>query len=88
MPLQLLGIGDRGSNSSTPFSTPAEPGASQRKARWVPSSRAAAWARERWSSPSIIDAAVELLHGRAATLDAAEVDRLLDHVERTLIDTE
>lgn len=48
----------------------------------------AAWARERWSSPSIIDAAVDLRHGRSATLDAAEVDKLLDHVERTLIDSE
>jgi hypothetical protein len=48
----------------------------------------ATWARERWSSPSIIDAAVDLRHGRPATLDAAEVDRLLDHVERTLVDSE
>lgn len=48
----------------------------------------AAWARERWSSPSIIDAAVDLRHGRAATLDAVEVDRLLDHVERTLVASE
>ena len=44
----------------------------------------AAWARERWSSPQVIDAAVDLRHGRPATLDAAEVDTLLDHVERTL----
>lgn len=48
----------------------------------------AAWARERWSSPSIIDAAVDRRYGRPATLDAAEVDQLLDHVERTLTDTE
>ena len=47
----------------------------------------AAWARERWSSPSVIDAAVNLRHGRTATLDAAEVDTLLDHVERTLINS-
>lgn len=46
----------------------------------------AAWARVRWSNPSIIDAAVDLRYGRQATLDAAEVDRLLDHVERTLSD--
>lgn len=44
----------------------------------------AAWARERWSNPEVIDAAVDLRHGRPAVLDAAEVDRLLDHVESTL----
>ena len=44
----------------------------------------AAWARERWSSPWVIDAAVDLRHGRTAALDAAEVDTLLDHVENTL----
>jgi hypothetical protein len=48
----------------------------------------AAWARERWSNPSIIDAAVDLRHGRPAALDAAEVDRLLDHIERALLDTD
>ena len=47
----------------------------------------AAWARERWSSPWVIDAAVDLRHGRPAKLDRAEVDRLLDHVERTLVNT-
>lgn len=47
----------------------------------------AAWARERWSSPSMIDAAVDLRHGRAATLDAIEVDRFLEHVERVLVDS-
>ena len=45
----------------------------------------AAWARERWSSVSVIDAAVDLRHGRPATLDAAEVEALLDHVESTLV---
>ena len=45
----------------------------------------AAWARERWSSPWVIDAAVDLRHGRTATLDAADVDTLLDHVESTLV---
>jgi hypothetical protein len=48
----------------------------------------AAWARERWSNPSIIDAAVDLRHGRPATLDAADVDRLLDHVEGVLVDSD
>ena len=48
----------------------------------------AAWARERWSNPWVIDAAVDLRHGRTATLDAAEVDALLDHVESTLVNSE
>ena len=47
----------------------------------------AAWARERWSSSWVIDAAVDLRHGRAATLDAAEVDALLDHVEGVLVNS-
>jgi len=46
--------------------------------------RGAAWARHRWSAPSLIDAAVELRHGRPARLDAEEVDRLLEHVEGVL----
>jgi len=45
----------------------------------------AAWARERWPSAHVIDAAVELRHGRPATLDATEADTLLDHVESTLV---
>jgi hypothetical protein len=45
----------------------------------------AAWARERWPSPWVIDAAVDLRHGRTAQLDAAEVDSLLGHVESTLV---
>lgn len=44
----------------------------------------AAWARERWPSPSTIDAAVELRHGGQATLEAAAVDALLGHVEAVL----
>jgi hypothetical protein len=47
----------------------------------------AAWARERWPSPWVIDAAVDLRYGRPATLDAAEVDALLEHVESTLVNT-
>jgi hypothetical protein len=47
----------------------------------------AAWARERWANVSVIDAAVDLRHGRPATLDLDEVDRLLDHVESTLATT-
>jgi hypothetical protein len=45
----------------------------------------AAWARERWSNPGVIDAAVDLRYGRPATLDPAEVDTLLDHVENALV---
>lgn len=48
----------------------------------------AAWARGRWTSPTLIDAAVELRHGRPARLDAAEVDRFLDHVERAIATAE
>jgi len=44
----------------------------------------AAWARRRWWVPSLIDAAVDLRHGRPARLDADEVDRFLKHVEGTL----
>jgi hypothetical protein len=47
----------------------------------------AAWARERWSSPWVIDAAVDLRYGRPATLNPAEVDKLLDHVEMTLVES-
>jgi hypothetical protein len=45
----------------------------------------ATWARKRWASPWVIDAAVDLRHGQPAALDAAEVDALLSHVERTLV---
>jgi Domain of unknown function (DUF4111) len=44
----------------------------------------AAWARRRWWAPSLIDAAVDLRHGRPARLDADEVDRFLKHVEGAL----
>jgi hypothetical protein len=44
----------------------------------------AAWARARWRDPSVLDAAVDLRHGRPARLDEAAVDALLDHVEAVL----
>jgi len=44
----------------------------------------ATWARRRWTTSSLIDAAVDLRHGRPAHLDEGEVNRLLDHVERVL----
>ena len=44
----------------------------------------ARWARRHWRTPSLIDAAVDLRHGRPAPLDAGEVDRLLAHVEGVL----
>jgi hypothetical protein len=44
----------------------------------------AAWARQRWSTPALIDGAVALRHGRRADLDAVEVDNFLSHVEREL----
>jgi hypothetical protein len=44
----------------------------------------AAWARQRWRRPSVIDAAVELRHGRHAQLNADEVDEFLDHVQGAL----
>jgi hypothetical protein len=44
----------------------------------------AAWARQRWRRPELIDAAVELRHGREGQLDEREVDEYLDHVERAL----
>lgn len=44
----------------------------------------AAWARELWGRPALIDAAVELRHGQHAELDAHEVDEFLVHVEATL----
>jgi hypothetical protein len=40
----------------------------------------AAWAAQRWHRPSVIDAAVQLRHGRPAHLDGTEVDALLEHV--------
>jgi hypothetical protein len=47
----------------------------------------AAWARERWPDPVIIDAAVELRHGRTAELNPSEVDEFLAYVEATLINS-
>lgn len=44
----------------------------------------ATWARTRWRDPAVIDAAVELRHGRPGALDAEKVDTLLAHVERLL----
>ena len=44
----------------------------------------AAWARSRWPNPSLIDAAVDLRHGRPARLAEDEVDAFLDHVEHAL----
>jgi len=44
----------------------------------------ATWARGRWHDPALIDAAVDLRHGRPASLDEGDVDALLDHVEGVL----
>ena len=44
----------------------------------------ARWARVRWAAPALIDAAVELRHGRPARLDAGEADRFVAHVEGVL----
>lgn len=44
----------------------------------------ASWSRERWRQPSLIDAAVELRHGRAAALSTNDVDAYLRHVEDVL----
>jgi hypothetical protein len=44
----------------------------------------AAWARARWRRPALMDAAVELRHGRTAHLDVVEVDNFLAHVETAL----
>ena len=44
----------------------------------------AAWARTRWGRPEVIDAAVDLRHGRSSALDVAEVDELLRFVEDAL----
>jgi hypothetical protein len=44
----------------------------------------ARWARGRWREPSLVDAAVDLRHGRPARLDAGTVDRFLAHVEGVL----
>jgi hypothetical protein len=45
----------------------------------------AAWARQRWRRPWLIDAAVELRHGRSAHLEGAEADDYVVHVENALV---
>jgi Domain of unknown function (DUF4111) len=45
----------------------------------------AAWARSRWVRPDVIDAAVELRHGRSSTLNVADVEDLLRFVEEALL---
>jgi hypothetical protein len=45
----------------------------------------AEWARTRWHKPHVIDAAVELRHGRSATLAVDDVAALLDHVLHVLL---
>jgi hypothetical protein len=47
----------------------------------------AAWARERWRRPGLIDAAVELRQGRRGQLDEREVDEFLDHVQSGLVNS-
>ena len=44
----------------------------------------AAWSLERWSNSAIINAAVELRHGRPANLDPGGVDEFVAHVEAVL----
>ena len=44
----------------------------------------ARWARRRWQNPSVIDAAVNLRHGRAAVLNEDEVDQFLAHVDAVI----
>ena len=46
----------------------------------------AEWARTRSTSPGLIDAAVELRHGRPGELDERELRAFVDHVERVLGD--
>jgi len=48
----------------------------------------AAWARERWPSPAVIDAALDLRYGRSATLETAAVEELLELVECVLVGTQ
>jgi Aminoglycoside adenylyltransferase, C-terminal domain len=48
----------------------------------------ARWARKRWRDPALIDAAVDLRHGRPAHLEERAVNELLDHVEQALEATE
>jgi hypothetical protein len=44
----------------------------------------ARFVRRRWRDPKVIDAAVDLRHGRPASLGEGDVDALLDHVEQVL----
>lgn len=44
----------------------------------------ATWAAQRWRTPSVIHAAVELRHGRPARLSPTDVDEFLDHVQHAL----
>jgi hypothetical protein len=44
----------------------------------------AQWARPRWRSPSVIDAAVGLRHRRPAVLNNDQVDEFLRHVARVM----
>lgn len=44
----------------------------------------ARWARSRWHNPAVIDAAVDLRHGRPARLNADAVHEFLEYVERIL----
>ena len=50
--------------------------------------KGAAWTPGRWSNYEVVDPAIDLCHGPAASLDAAEVDALLDQVEHTLVKSE
>jgi hypothetical protein len=47
----------------------------------------AAWAMLHWANPSVIDAAVDLRHGRPADLTVSHVEELLDHVLAVLENT-
>ena len=46
----------------------------------------AQFARVRWRDPTVIDAAVDLRHGRPARLHESDDDDLLDYIERVLSD--
>ena len=44
----------------------------------------ARWARPRWRTPSVLDAAVALRHGRPAALHEDQVDELRRHVAQVI----
>lgn len=46
----------------------------------------AAWARDRWHDPELIDTAVALRRGQTATLDESSVDDFLSEVARQLLE--